>query len=789
MAGYEPTDEQRAVLDHEPDRHARLLAGPGTGKSATVVALITKLLENSSPQKVRLLTFTRAATAELAQKVSEHPDLVVDRPSTIHSFAISLLLRNPGSADFPDPLRIADEWEVHNLIEAELAAMVGVTPTFVHKNLIPEMAANWESLEAHEDPEVDEQTRNRFLGAWDEHRRIYGYTLLAELPDLLRRALETHDDLEGLDFDMLVVDEYQDLNACDLQVLRLLAGRGVAVFAVGDDEQSIYSFRKAAPEGILRFPEDYAGCADYTLSVSHRCGSDIIEWARHVIEGEPTREVDRPRLVPVDGADAGEAALLSFRSNVAEARGVADLIRHLVEDEGLAPSDVLVLFRGDHNGVFSKPIKAELNEMGISIDDPAWVDEVLDEANNRAVILMVRLLHNRYDSLAWAGLMHLEPGVGATFRRSIYDRAKADHTGFGEALLNAYADSFPDSPTAPAKKAKELVQRVIEWLDGQEVPEQLEDGRWGAWIIEALALDEGDGAATEDLAQLLLGVDEMIERKVPLRMFGQELQAESYAVAQMNSIIHDMDVELERGDTVINPKFRNADGALRNFDIVIANPMWNQPFDPDLFLNDPFDRFTTAGGITSGKGDWAWLQHTLSCMSDHGRAAVVLDTGAVTRGSGSKNEDKERNIRKWFVEHDLIEGVIVLPENLFYNTTAAGVIVILSKRKAPARKGKIVLLNASKRFTKGKPKNHLVDADIADLAKKYLAGEPLEGEVRVIEAADAVSADYNLSPSLWVTQPDNQEHRPVKEIIADLLELDARARDIDATLAELLVKL
>ncbi|CPZ24745.1 Putative type I restriction/modification system DNA methylase HsdM (M protein) (DNA methyltransferase) [Mycobacteroides abscessus] len=100
--------------------------------------------------------------------------------------------------------------------------------------------------------------------------------------------------------------------------------------------------------------------------------------------------------------------------------------------------------------------------------------------------------------------------------------------------------------------------------------------------------------------------------KVPLKMYGQELQAESYAVARMNTIIHDMDVDLQRGDTIINPKFRDASGSLMRFDVVVANPMWNQPFDPDLFADDPFDRFVKRGGITSGKGDWAWLQHTLA---------------------------------------------------------------------------------------------------------------------------------------------------------------------------------
>lgn len=277
--------------------------------------------------------------------------------------------------------------------------------------------------------------------------------------------------------------------------------------------------------------------------------------------------------------------------------------------------------------------------------------------------------------------------------------------------------------------------------------------------------------------------------RVPLKLSGQELQAESYAVARMNAIIHDMEVELARGDTMINPKFRNADGTIRQHDIVVANPMWNQPFSADLFANDPFDRFRTAGGITSGKGDWAWLQHTLACLDDHGRAAVVLDTGAVTRGSGSKNEDKERNIRKWFVDHDLIDGVILLPENLFYNTPAAGVIVVLRKNKPEARRGKIVLLNASRRFKKGRPKNYLPEEDIRPLAAMYLKGEPVEGELAVITTEQAREADYNLSPGRWVAQGGDADHRPIKAIVADMLALDEKAREIDQTLARLLAPL
>ncbi|MFC4623787.1 N-6 DNA methylase [Daeguia caeni] len=277
--------------------------------------------------------------------------------------------------------------------------------------------------------------------------------------------------------------------------------------------------------------------------------------------------------------------------------------------------------------------------------------------------------------------------------------------------------------------------------------------------------------------------------KVPLKLYGQELTAESYAVAQMNAIIHDMSVEMARGDTMINPKFKTADGRIRTYDIVVANPMWNQPFNPDIFADDPFDRFRTAGGATTGKGDWAWLQHTLACLNDRGRAAVVLDTGAVTRGSGSKNEDKERNIRKWFVEHDLIDGVILLPDNLFYNTTAAGVIVVLSKRKPAARKDRIVLLNASRRVQKGRPKNFIPEEDIRPLAAAYLKGEPVEGEIAVITREQAAEADYNLSPSRWVGSTTEQDQRPIAEIIADLFELDNAAREIDEKLAKMLAPL
>jgi len=277
--------------------------------------------------------------------------------------------------------------------------------------------------------------------------------------------------------------------------------------------------------------------------------------------------------------------------------------------------------------------------------------------------------------------------------------------------------------------------------------------------------------------------------KVPLKLYGQELTGSSYAIACMNKIIHDMDGEIVRGDSMRNPKFKDGDTRLKKFDIAVANPMWNQPFDADVFENDPFERFEEQGGVTTSKGDWAWLQHTLSCLKDAGRAAVVLDTGAVTRGSGSKNEDKERNIRKWFVEHDLIDGVIVLPDNLFYNTTAAGIIIVLRKNKPKDRKGKIVLVNASQEFRKGTPKNYMPDEAVKKIAEALLKPKPADGFVNIITNDEAAENDFNLSPSRYLIVSETTSLQSLPAIREDLQRLGNEQAALDKDIAGILSKL
>ena len=281
------------------------------------------------------------------------------------------------------------------------------------------------------------------------------------------------------------------------------------------------------------------------------------------------------------------------------------------------------------------------------------------------------------------------------------------------------------------------------------------------------------------------------DRKVssPLKLYGQELTGSSYAIARMNMVIHDMDGEIVRGNSMTNPKFRDNDTSLKKFDIAVANPMWNQPFDEKTFENDPFDRFDSHGGVAGGKGDWAWLQHTVSILKDNGRAAVVLDTGAVTRGSGSKNEDKERNIRKWFVEQDLIDGVILLPDNLFYNTTAAGIIIVLRKQKPKDRRGKITLVNASGEFKKGSPKNYIPDENIRKIADAFNAGADVDGFVKVITKAEAIKNELNLSPSRYLASAAVGTIRKLPDIVKDLTALETEAATINKDVKKILAQL
>lgn len=319
-------------------------------------------------------------------------------------------------------------------------------------------------------------------------------------------------------------------------------------------------------------------------------------------------------------------------------------------------------------------------------------------------------------------------------------------------------------------------------------------------MVMALILDPEAGMEAYDpccgSAGLLIACEHVAEQKAgkarkasaaPLKLYGQEYIATTWAMANMNMIIHDLEGEIEIGDTFKNPKFL-VSNKLRTFDRLVANPMWNQDwFTEKDYDADQYERFPKGAGFPGKQSaDWGWVQHMLASLNDSGRAAIVLDTGAASRGSGNSGNNKEKIVRKWFVDNDLIEGVIYLPENLFYNTPAPGVILFLNKAKPAKQRNKIFLLNASREFEKGDPKNFIPEKSITRIAETFKAWKEVEKFSRVVSKDEIIKNDYNISPSRYIHTADGEEYRPIAEILEELQAVEDETRQVDEKLKQIM---
>ena len=171
-------------------------------------------------------------------------------------------------------------------------------------------------------------------------------------------------------------------------------------------------------------------------------------------------------------------------------------------------------------------------------------------------------------------------------------------------------------------------------------------------------------------------------------------------------------------------------------------------------------------------------------LKDTGRLAVVLDTGAVSRGSGNEGSSRERDMRKAFVERDLVEAVLLMPENLFYNTTSAGIILVINREKK--HKDKVLLINSSKLFEKGRPKNFLPDSTINQISDIYLNFKEEEGISKIASKEELVKNDYNLSPSRYVSTNGEDTTLPLDEAVVLLKEAKEEQQKADTKLKEVL---
>jgi type I restriction enzyme M protein len=260
------------------------------------------------------------------------------------------------------------------------------------------------------------------------------------------------------------------------------------------------------------------------------------------------------------------------------------------------------------------------------------------------------------------------------------------------------------------------------------------------------------------------------------KLYGQEINRLTFAMAKMNAIIHDIDAEIKIGDTMERPAYTNPDGSLMQFDKVTANPMWNQNFEPDQLKNDHYDRFSF-GIPPKSSGDWAWIQHMLA--SARKRVAVVLDQGSLFRGNA------EGKIRSAVIAADLVECVISLPEKLFYNTGAPGTILVFNKSKSENQKGKILFINASNEYGKHKEVrklNQLYPENIERIADTFETFKENEG-FSVIKTNDEVlKQNGNLNVTLYVSPITHEAQIDIRSVLSEINDVDKQFEEVNGKL-------
>lgn len=266
------------------------------------------------------------------------------------------------------------------------------------------------------------------------------------------------------------------------------------------------------------------------------------------------------------------------------------------------------------------------------------------------------------------------------------------------------------------------------------------------------------------------------------KLFGQEKNLTTAAIARMNLFLHGAaDFQIVRGDTLRNPAFFLGD-SLATFDCVIANPPFSlEKWGDDVWASDPYGR-NFAGMPPSKSGDYAFVQHMIKSMSQKsGRMAVVLPHGALFRMG------KEGEIRQKLLAMDLLEAVIGLGANLFYGAGIAACVLIFRQKKAKARKGKVLIIDASNEFKTGRAQNELLPEHVDRIHGWVHAYTDIKGIARVVTLDEIATNDYKLNISSYVEPQVTSEVLTVEDALQRLKGSADAAFAAEGCLVELLM--
>lgn len=244
-----------------------------------------------------------------------------------------------------------------------------------------------------------------------------------------------------------------------------------------------------------------------------------------------------------------------------------------------------------------------------------------------------------------------------------------------------------------------------------------------------------------------------------VKLFGQEVNLLTSAIARMNMFLHDIEeFDIQRGDTLADPKFQEQD-RLKRFDVIFANPPYSiKKWNRDKFSSDPYER-NIYGVPPQGCADYAFFQHIIQSLNPRtGRAAMLWPHGVLFR-------DSEQAIRKQVIEADLIEAVIGLGPNLFYNSPMESCVVVLRCNKPKARKNKILFINGVHEVTRERAFSFLNDENLNKLVNAYFTPKKHADIARLVDLEEIRDNLHNLSIPLYIRKQADEEEQDMESVI------------------------
>ncbi|WP_415878548.1 type I restriction-modification system subunit M [Methylomonas sp. TEB] len=268
-----------------------------------------------------------------------------------------------------------------------------------------------------------------------------------------------------------------------------------------------------------------------------------------------------------------------------------------------------------------------------------------------------------------------------------------------------------------------------------------------------------------------------------VKLYGQEVNLLTSAIARMNMFLHDIEeFEVLRGDTLSEPKFIEND-QLKQFDVIFANPPYSiKKWNRDKFSADPYGR-NLYGVPPQGCADYAFYTHIIKSLNPKtGRAAMLWPHGVLFR-------DSEQGIRKQIIEADLIEAVIGLGPNLFYNSPMESCVVVLRRNKPAQRKNKILFINGVEHVTRERAHSRLSDENLSVLTEAYFEPDKQPTIAALVAIEDIRANQHNLSIPLYVQNDSGDEAQNIEHAIENWkisrVKLKKQTTELFNSLAEL----